>query len=101
VKGILLDDITWVLINFCAGSWSAKAAKEAAKYGKVNMVLPKTDSYVDIPDQSTWNLSPNASYVYYCANETVHGKFIFITGAIGIWIKYLSNHKDQNYYLKK
>jgi phosphoserine aminotransferase len=46
------------------------------KYGKVNMVVPKTDSYVDIPEQSTWNLSPNASYVYYCANETVHGKFM-------------------------
>ncbi|KAK3727929.1 hypothetical protein RRG08_002887, partial [Elysia crispata] len=26
-----------------------------------------------IPDASTWNLNPEASYVYYCANETVHG----------------------------
>jgi Phosphoserine aminotransferase len=42
------------------------------------MVLPKTDNYVDIPEQSTWNLSPNASYVYYCANETVHGKPVFV-----------------------
>ncbi|PSN37290.1 putative phosphoserine aminotransferase [Blattella germanica] len=67
------------------GSWSAKAAKEAAKYGKVNMVLPKTDSYVDIPDPSTWNLSPNASYVYYCANETVHGvEFPFIPETRGV-----------------
>jgi len=67
------------------GSWSAKAAKEATKYGKVNMVLPKTDSYVDIPEQSTWNLSPNASYVYYCANETVHGvEFPFIPDTQGI-----------------
>jgi len=62
----------------CVGSWSAKAAKEATKYGKVNMVLPKTDSYVDIPEQSTWNLSPNASYIYYCANETVHGKSVLL-----------------------
>lgn len=61
------------------GTWSAKAAKEAAKYGKINMVLPKTDSYTDIPDPSTWNLSPDASYVYYCANETVHGvEFSFV-----------------------
>jgi len=26
-----------------------------------------------IPDQTEWNLDPNASYVYYCANETIHG----------------------------
>lgn len=57
------------------GCWSAKAAKEAEKYGKVNLVLPKTNKYTTIPDQSTWKLNPNASYVYYCANETVHGKF--------------------------
>ncbi|XP_012260518.1 probable phosphoserine aminotransferase [Athalia rosae] len=55
------------------GSWSAKAAKEAEKYGKVNLVLPKTSKYTDIPDPSTWNLNSEASYVYYCANETVHG----------------------------
>lgn len=71
--------IVWcVHITVCVGSWSAKAAKEATKYGKVNMVLPKTESYVDIPEQSTWNLSQNASYVYYCANETVHGKPVFV-----------------------
>ncbi|KAJ1527694.1 hypothetical protein ONE63_007653 [Megalurothrips usitatus] len=55
------------------GSWSAKAAKEAAKYGKVNLVFPKTDKYTDIPPKSSWNLSSEASYVYYCDNETVHG----------------------------
>lgn len=62
------------------GSWSAKAAKEAAKYGKVNLVLPKTDKYVEIPDPSTWNLNPKASYVYYCDNETVHGKCVEFAG---------------------
>lgn len=55
------------------GIWSSKAAKEAAKYGKVNLVLPKTNTYIEVPHQSTWTLDPNASYVYYCANETVHG----------------------------
>lgn len=56
------------------GSWSAKAAKEAAKYGKVNMVLSNMTKYTEIPHPSTWNLNANASYVYYCANETIHGK---------------------------
>jgi len=58
---------------FVTGSWSAKAAKEAAKYGKVNLVLPKGDQYSGVPEKSKWNLSPNASYVYYCDNETIHG----------------------------
>ncbi|OWR49044.1 phosphoserine aminotransferase, partial [Danaus plexippus plexippus] len=61
------------------GAWSAKAAKEAKKYGKVNLVLPPTDRYVEIPDQSTWKLDPNASYVHICTNETIHGiEFDFI-----------------------
>ena len=34
---------------------------------------------IEIPDPSTWTLSPEASYVYYCANETVHGvEFHFV-----------------------
>ncbi|XP_076766858.1 phosphoserine aminotransferase [Xylocopa sonorina] len=67
------------------GSWSAKAAKEAAKYGKVNMVLPKTTQYTEIPDPSTWNLDPDASYVYYCANETIHGiEFNYIPETNGV-----------------
>lgn len=67
------------------GTWSAKAAKEAAKYGKVNLVLPKTTQYTEIPDPSTWNLDPNASYVYYCANETVHGiEFSYIPETNGV-----------------
>ena len=58
------------------GAWSAKAAQEAEKYGKVNLVFPKPSKYSAIPDPSTWKLSPDASYVYYCDNETVHGKIL-------------------------
>ncbi|CAH2105616.1 unnamed protein product [Euphydryas editha] len=67
------------------GAWSAKAAKEAKKYGKVNLVLPPTDRYDGIPDQSTWNLDPNASYVHICTNETIHGvEFDFIPDTKGV-----------------
>lgn len=67
------------------GSWSAKAAKEAAKYGKVNHVLAKTSKYTEIPEPSTWNLDPNASYVYYCDNETVHGiEFNYVPETNGV-----------------
>lgn len=55
------------------GTWSGKAAKEATKYGNVNLVFPKGDKPGSLPDQSTWKMDPNASYVYYCANETVDG----------------------------
>eukprot|EP00069_Balaena_mysticetus_P012804 bmy_21856T0 len=66
------------------GSWSAKAVEEAKKIGTVNIVHPKLGSYTKIPDPSTWNLSPDASYVYYCANETVHGvEFDFIPDVKG------------------
>lgn len=65
-------------INFL-GTWSAKAAKEATKYGKVNIVNQKPKKYTTIADKSEWNLDPNASYLYYCANETVDGvEFPFV-----------------------
>ncbi|XP_065185309.1 phosphoserine aminotransferase-like [Sycon ciliatum] len=55
------------------GTWSSKAAAEAKKYGKVNMVFPKPEKFTSVADEKTWKLDPEASYVYYCANETVHG----------------------------
>lgn len=64
---------------FVTGTWSNKAVKEAAKYGNVNIVHPKLEKYNRIPDRSEWNLNPEASYVYYCDNETVDGvEFPFI-----------------------
>lgn len=70
---------------FVTGIWSNKAAKEAAKYGKVNLVLPKSDKYQGIPEESEWKLDPNASYVYYCANETINGvEFPFIPDTKGV-----------------
>ncbi|KAG9337205.1 hypothetical protein JZ751_029685 [Albula glossodonta] len=67
------------------GTWSSKAAKEAEKYGKVNIVHPKLDSYTKVPDPSSWSLNPSASYVYYCCNETVHGvEFNFVPDTKGV-----------------
>lgn len=55
------------------GSWSSMAAKEAARYGMVNYVVPKQDKFAGIPDPKQWKLDPEASYVYYCDNETIGG----------------------------
>uniref|UniRef100_A0A2S2NNZ2 phosphoserine transaminase n=1 Tax=Schizaphis graminum TaxID=13262 RepID=A0A2S2NNZ2_SCHGA len=67
------------------GVWSTKAAKEASKYLNVNHVFPKPEKFNGIPDQSTWNLDPEAAYVYYCDNETVNGvEFPFIPETNGV-----------------
>ncbi|UKZ72826.1 hypothetical protein TrVFT333_000463 [Trichoderma virens FT-333] len=62
------------------GSWSAKAAAEAARlFGqdKVNVAvdarLTNNGKFGIIPDESTWKLSKDAALVYFCANETVDG----------------------------
>ncbi|CAF3999920.1 unnamed protein product, partial [Rotaria sp. Silwood1] len=55
------------------GYWSEKAAKEAEKFGKINLVVPKRSKYQDVPSEDTWKLTDDASYFYYCANETIHG----------------------------
>ncbi|MGP5406911.1 3-phosphoserine/phosphohydroxythreonine transaminase [Psychrobacter celer] len=65
------------------GAWSGKAVKEAKRYealglGAVNEVATGKDSnFTDVPAQSKWNLSDDAAYFHYCANETIHGLQIF------------------------
>jgi phosphoserine aminotransferase len=55
------------------GTWSKKAAQEAARYGKVN-VLCDLGKYNRVPPQADWKpFSQTASYVYYCDNETIEG----------------------------
>jgi len=59
---------------FDTGAWSAKAIKEAARYGAVNIVASSKDqSYTTIPEQSQWELNENAAYVHYTPNETIGG----------------------------
>ena len=56
------------------GNFSAKAAKEAEKYGKVNIACSSKESKYDhIPAQEELKLSEDAKYFYYCSNNTVYG----------------------------
>lgn len=65
------------------GTWSDKAIKEAKRYeklglGQINIVATSKDSkFTDVPDSSEWQLSEEAAYFHYCANETIHGLQIF------------------------
>lgn len=73
LSGLKLDYIV-------TGSWSLKAYQEAQRLlgpEYVNLVCDartiNDGKFGKIPDQSTWNLSPDAAMVYYCDNETVDG----------------------------
>lgn len=56
------------------GNFSTIASQEAGKYGKVNIVASSADrDHCYIPGQDQLRLSPEASYFYYCANNTVYG----------------------------
>lgn len=56
------------------GQFSSKAAKEAAKFGKVNVIASsKENNFTCIPDVGTLKYSPNASYVHICENNTIYG----------------------------
>ena len=56
------------------GAWSKKAAEEAAKYGKVNVISSSKDkNFTYVPDGSDLPIDDDADYVYICENETIHG----------------------------
>lgn len=56
------------------GIWSEKSFKEADKYGVAHLATSSAaDRFSTIPARSTWQLSEDAAYVHYCANETIGG----------------------------
>ena len=56
------------------GNFSNLAAKEAMKYGEVHIAADTSDkNHTYIPKQEDLSLSQDASYFYYCANNTIYG----------------------------
>ena len=56
------------------GSWSQKSLKEAGRYCSANVAATDEDhGFTHLPDPKGWKLSPGASYVHICSNETIHG----------------------------
>eukprot|EP01127_Copromyxa_protea_P007512 TRINITY_DN17409_c0_g1_i1.p1 TRINITY_DN17409_c0_g1~~TRINITY_DN17409_c0_g1_i1.p1 ORF type:complete len:369 (-),score=94.99 TRINITY_DN17409_c0_g1_i1:8-1087(-) len=51
------------------GTWSEKAFKEAQELGEAGVAF-KGDK---IPSDDEISTKPNAAYLYYCDNETIHG----------------------------
>jgi phosphoserine aminotransferase len=56
------------------GNFANIAYKEAKKYGTINLAASSEDkNHTYIPAQSQLKLDPEASYFYYCANNTIYG----------------------------
>lgn len=58
------------------GAWSKKAAQEAQKLGATRVAADmKASNYNGLP--ASLDLDPQAAYLYYCSNETIHGVEFF------------------------
>ena len=56
------------------GNFANIAYKEAKKYGDIHVAASSEDQdFTYIPTQDQLQLSPDASYFYYCANNTIYG----------------------------
>ncbi|MGE4277266.1 MAG: 3-phosphoserine/phosphohydroxythreonine transaminase [Lawsonibacter sp.] len=56
------------------GNFSNLAYKEAQKYGQINLAASSEDrNHSYIPSQDQLKLDQNASYFYYCSNNTIYG----------------------------
>ncbi len=56
------------------GSFATKAADEAKKYGDIHIAASsKEKNHTFIPAQDQLDLREDASYLYYCANNTIYG----------------------------
>ncbi len=56
------------------GSWSNIAWKEAAKLGTTAVAFNgEADKYNRLPGENELKLDPQAAYVHFCHNETIHG----------------------------
>jgi len=77
------------------GNFSNAAMKEAKKYGEVRVAASSEDkNHTYIPSQEQLSISPDASYFYYCANNTVYGtewKYVPETGGVPIVCDMSSN----------
>jgi len=77
------------------GNFSGLAMKEAVKYGDVRTACSSADrNHTYIPAQEDIDVSPDASYFHYCANNTIYGtewKYVPDTGGVTLVCDMSSN----------
>ena len=68
----LLPDNQQTAAYMITGYWSERAAQEARKYCQMHIVADSKDNnYTNLPSQI--EASPQAKYLHYADNETIHG----------------------------
>ena len=56
------------------GAWGEKALAEAKRCGDAKLALSTlSDEYRSVPTQDELHFSPDAAYIHYTSNETIHG----------------------------
>ena len=66
------------------GVWAKKAAKEASKYGTVNVVASSEDKTFNyIPELDASKFDPDADYFHYTHNNTIYGTRFSKTPDVG------------------
>ncbi len=56
------------------GAWSSKAIKDAGKFCQVILsASSKENAYTRIPEREEWEIDPEAGYLHFTSNETIHG----------------------------
>jgi len=65
------------------GHWSTRSHKEAGRYGDTHIAatggVPATIDGCEqapwtwVPPPETWKVRPEAAYLHFCSNETIHG----------------------------
>ncbi|MCH9697653.1 MAG: 3-phosphoserine/phosphohydroxythreonine transaminase [Gammaproteobacteria bacterium] len=68
------------------GAWSKKAINDARNICEVRIATDRDDGlYNTIADQDAWSIDPNAAYLHYTDNETIHGvEFGYIPDSQGL-----------------
>ncbi len=68
------------------GAWSEKAIKDAQAYCEVIVsASAESTKFTAIPDVAGWAIDPQAAYLHYTSNETIHGvEFQDIPDASGL-----------------
>ena len=57
-----------------SGHWAKRSMKEAERYTNVNVAASSEDNNFNyFPEQNSWTLSADSSYIHYTPNETIGG----------------------------
>ncbi|HXV40078.1 MAG TPA: 3-phosphoserine/phosphohydroxythreonine transaminase [Steroidobacteraceae bacterium] len=68
------------------GHWSERTIAEAKRFVRVNVAADEgASNYSTVPSQSALRLTPDAAYVHYTPNETIHGvEFPYVPETAGV-----------------